>query len=383
MIHSTEPVGRRALLLSAYDAPSHRQWRQTLCRMFPDIDWSVLTLPPRHFSWRLRGNSLSWAFGERETLTRHHDFLLCTSMTDLSALRGFVPELGQLPAAVYFHENQFDYPQSSRQTRNVEPQILNLYTALSADRVLFNSAHNRDSMLHGAEALLRKMPDLVPADLVTQLAGRCEVLPVPLPDELYAPAAAKRKPGPLQIAWNHRWEYDKGPEQLLHLGRQLIEKGVRFRMHLLGQQFRQLPPAMESLCELLTEHYRATDIAPGHIGHIPDRQEYLELLGHCDVVLSTSLHDFQGLSLLEGIAAGCTPLAPSRMVYPEYLPEECLYACDPDPASESAYAAARLEQWARQIEQGIALPVVNADQFRASELRADYARLFRALERSN
>lgn len=383
MIHSTEPPGRHALLLSAYDAPSHRQWRQTLCRMFPDINWTVLTLPPRHFRWRLRGNSLSWAFGERETLTQPYDFLLCTSMTDLSALRGFVPELSRLPTAAYFHENQFDYPQSSQQIRNVEPRMLNLYTALSADRILYNSAHNRDSMLQGAETLLRKMPDQVPPDLIRQLAGRSEVLPVPLPDELYAPTPTKRKPGPLEIAWNHRWEYDKGPEQLLHLARQLIERGLRFRMHVLGQQFRQRPPAMETLCELLSEYYRTTDIEPAHIGYITKRQDYLDLLGHCDVVLSTSLHDFQGLSLLEGIAAGCTPLAPARMVYPEYLPEDCQYATDPDPAVEAIHAATRIKQWADQIEQGIPLPVVKADQFRASRLHADYATLFRTLERSN
>jgi len=94
----------RILLLSAYDAHSHRRWRQGLVAAFPEWRWTVLTLPPRFFSWRVRGNSLSWAFSERETLEQSYDVLVATSMTDLSALKGLVPAL------VYCHENQFAYP---------------------------------------------------------------------------------------------------------------------------------------------------------------------------------------------------------------------------------------------------------------------------------
>ena len=128
----------------------------------PEVDWTLLTLPPRYFSWRLRGNSLSWAMLARDALEADYDVLLATSMTDLSALRGLCPALCRLPTAVYFHENQFAYPGSDRQRQSVEPQMLNLYTALAADRVLFNSAYNRDSFLEGADELLRKLPDFSP-----------------------------------------------------------------------------------------------------------------------------------------------------------------------------------------------------------------------------
>ncbi len=57
----------KILLLSAYDAMSHGYWRKGLMNAFPENDWTVLTLPPRYISWRLRGNSLSWAWGERDT----------------------------------------------------------------------------------------------------------------------------------------------------------------------------------------------------------------------------------------------------------------------------------------------------------------------------
>ena len=40
-----------------------------------------------------------------------------------------------------------------------------------------------------------------------------------------------------------------------------------------------------------------------------------------DFVVSTSLHDFQGLSILEAVSRGCLPLLPKRVVYPEYFSE--------------------------------------------------------------
>ena len=93
----------RILLLSPYDTISHRRWREGLVAAFPQHDWTVLTLPPRHFSWRVRGNSLSWAMSELPSLQRPYELVVATSMTDLSALRGLVPPLAGVPALLYFH----------------------------------------------------------------------------------------------------------------------------------------------------------------------------------------------------------------------------------------------------------------------------------------
>ena len=76
----------RILLLSAYDAVSHARWRRSLTSGI-DAEWTVLTLPPRHFSWRVRGNALTWWGQERTVLDQPWDHLLCTSMVDLAALR--------------------------------------------------------------------------------------------------------------------------------------------------------------------------------------------------------------------------------------------------------------------------------------------------------
>jgi len=371
------PSGR-ALLLSAYDAYSHRQWHRTVTAMFPGIEWTRLTLPPRHFRWRQRSNSLSWAFKHHRQLTDNHDFLLCTSMTDLSALRGFVPELARLPTAVYFHENQFAYPETSRQLRTVEPRILNLYTALCADELVFNSEFNRNSFLEGAAALLKRMPDGVPAGLVGKLRQASRILPVPLPDSVYA--AIDGRPAndvdrPLTLVWNHRWEYDKGPELLLAIVRQLISRGLPFRLHLLGQQFRHRPAAFTELLAELAAHYRAMSLEPGQCGFVDNRPAYLQLLAGSDIALSTAAHDFQGLSVLEATVCGCTPLAPARLVYPEYLSAECLYGGDGDPDREAGQAADRIQQWERLRRGGMPLPDPQLPDFSSSHLQSRYTEL--------
>src|SRR5690606_41387220 len=109
----------------------------------------VLTVPARLFPWAIRGNCVSGAFTPRRELTDNQDLLIATSVCDLASLRGFVPELGRIPALVYFHENQLAYPESGKQHPSVEPAMVNLYSALSADRVAFNSEWSRRSVLAG------------------------------------------------------------------------------------------------------------------------------------------------------------------------------------------------------------------------------------------
>lgn len=319
---------KRILMLSAYDAASHQQWRQTLGSMFTRCHWTSLTLPARYFSWRVRGNSLSWAFNHRRELTDNHDLIIATSLVDLASLRGFVPELAFIPTLVYFHENQFAYPVGEQQNTSIEPAMVNLYSALCADHIAFNSEWNRNSFLRGVETLLSKLPDHVPPDLVKQLRNKSSVLPVPLPDRLFtlAPAVANRERNDcVQIVWNHRHEYDKGPELLLAIAEQLVARGLRFRLHLLGQRFRQRPQAFAQLETLLQIYYQKQNIEPGINAFISDRQAYEQLLQHADIVLSTALHDFQGLSMLEATALGCYPIAPDALAYPEYLPGDGLF----------------------------------------------------------
>ena len=311
----------KILLLSAYDAMSHAYWRNGLVNAFPEHDWTVLTLPPRYFNWRLRGNSLSWAFGEREALEAGYDLLVCTSMTDLSALKGMVPLLSQIPTLCYFHENQFAYPPSARQNNSVEPLILNIYTALTADQVLFNTAYNRSTFLAGAEKLLKKLPDHVPAAAIERLKNNSAVLPVPLPERVFVNDKDNDRATddqPLQILWNHRWEYDKSPERLFNAIRLLRQQTDNFTLHVVGQSFRQVPDIFKQA------EQEFADVI-GCWGYVESGEDYRALLKRCDVVVSTAIHDFQGIAILEGVAAGCIPLVPDRLAYSELFAKKYRY----------------------------------------------------------
>lgn len=313
----------RILLLSAYDAQSHQYWHKGLVETFPEYDWTVLTLPARYFAWRVRGNSLSWAAEQKTLLNQPYDAVICTSMTDLSALRGMVPKLARIPTLVYFHENQFAYPQSRHQAPSVEPQVLNLYTAFCADKVLFNSNYNRETFTDGARKLLQKLPDHAPLSVIEHIKDKSGVLPVPL-KPVTTPQIGTEQPWPkntkeiIKIVWAARWEYDKGPKTLLEILRTLKAAQQDFALCLLGQHFRHSPPEFNDI-----QNEFAAEIV--HAGFEESTARYQAWLNAADFVLSTAEHEFQGIAVLEAVQRDCIPVVPNTLVYPELFEQHFCY----------------------------------------------------------
>lgn len=320
----------RILLLSAYDAASHRRWREQLVASQPAFDWHVLSLPPRFFRWRIRGNPLSWL--DAPELLESWDLIVATSTVDVAALKGLFPSLAPVPVMLYMHENQFAYPTSQGQHQSIDPQMVNLYSALAADGVVFNSDWNRQSFMTGVSELVEKLPDAVPDGLVTRLAGKSEVLPVPIEDRLFTGRSTGLNVGRPHILWNHRWEYDKGPDLLLEILDELDRRGRDFRISVVGEGFRNQPEVFARIRERHGKRIHAW-------GFLPERSDYEQLLGEADVVLSTALHDFQGLAMLEAMAAGCVPVAPDRLAYPEYVPCENRYGSGSETPGDEARSA--------------------------------------------
>lgn len=316
---------QKILILSPYDGLSHRYWRVCLSQYLRstqiDIELTEIGLPARFFSWRQRGNSLTFAMDSR--LQASFDLIIATSMTDLSALRGLNRHLSDTPALVFFHENQFAYP-GENTLGLIERQLTSIYTALSGDWLFFNSQFNLDTLLEGAQLLLRKMPDGVPPNLIDLIRAKSSVVPVAIevPNEIRIGLQKTREStdGVRKIVWNHRWEHDKGPALLLDIVQKLIAQGSPFKLSLLGEQFDRAPAAFEQIQTLLESAG-----ALGVTGFIPNRQDYLQTLAEHDVVLSTALQEFQGLAIQEAILCGCIPVVPDRLSYPEYIPEAFRY----------------------------------------------------------
>ncbi|WP_447528782.1 tRNA-queuosine alpha-mannosyltransferase domain-containing protein [Vreelandella sp. TE19] len=319
----------RVLLLSAYEAVSHRYWADQLIARFDDLDWTRLSLAPRHFAWRIRGNPMSWWLKEHATLSKPYDVVLATSVVDLATLVGLFPHLGRARKIVYFHENQFAYPPSSAQQHHVEAMMVNLYAALGADEIVFNSAYNRDSFIDGARAFLKKMPDNLPAAAPLEaLRRRARVLPVPIaPLEETATGVSPSK----RIIWNHRWEYDKNPDDFFNVLFKLSEAGVAFELAVVGQRFRDEPAIFDEAKTRLKEHI----VCWGPL----ELSKYRQLLEQGGIVVSTTWHEFQGLAIMEAAQQGALPLVPDRLCFPELYPPAYRYDGTPQGLYE------RLKTW--------------------------------------
>lgn len=232
-------------------------------------------------------------------------------MLDLAALRGLLPEVATIPTVVYFHENQLTYPQRSstdQSGRDLHYAFTNLTTAACADRVWFNSEWHREQFLTAAAEWCRRMPDYPPVHLVDEISAKSELHP-PGIDPMTAQAAQS---GPLRIAWVSRWEYDKNPETFFAALRALRDRDIDFRLCVLGERYSEAPACFAQARAQFAE-------AIDHFGFVPEREEYRSLLATSDVVVSTAIHEFFGLAVVEAVSAGCLPVVPKALAYPEVL----------------------------------------------------------------
>ncbi len=296
-------------LLSAYRSDSHASWADWLVTFFDDFRWHKLELPGRHFRWRIRGNPLSWLHQLPE---EKPDLILATSMVDLATLKGLHPRLANVPCIYYFHENQFSYPISKNQVDSVEPKMVQLYGALAADKLVFNSAYNRDSFFTGIDKLLKRFPDEIPESLTGALKEKSSVLPV-----VINPVVATTEKNKKLILWNHRWEYDKAPQVFTDALLQLNKINPDFELALLGSRPKTKPDALLEIEDKLGNKI----VVNGKVS----KPEYRNWLSQASIVVSTAIHEFQGLSVLEAISAGAVPIVPDDLCYREQYEDEYRY----------------------------------------------------------
>ena len=106
----------------------------------------------------------------------------------------------------------------------------------------------------------------------------------------------------------------------------LSTEEVDFRVALLGKNHRQDAPEFEAARQRLGE--RVT-----HFGYADDNV-YRDVLQEADVVVSTAIHEFFGVAIVEAMYCGCFPVVPRRLSYPEIIRpafhEACLYESTED-----------------------------------------------------
>ncbi|CAB4018080.1 Hypothetical predicted protein, partial [Paramuricea clavata] len=192
-----------------------------------------------------------------------------------------------------------------------------------------------ESFLTSIETFLKLMPDFRPKNIQGKIRSKSKVLYYPvalIDDNIFlkeervtenCEVLAERAEFPadqetLHIVWPHRWEHDKDPELFFNTMFQLSDLGVTFRLSVLGQVFKDVPEIFSVAKDRLARHIV-------HWGYQESQKEYLNVLKHADVAVSTAKHEFFGVAMLEAVCCKCFPLCPNRLVYPEIFPKECLY----------------------------------------------------------
>ncbi|MBI1286556.1 MAG: DUF3524 domain-containing protein [Flavobacteriales bacterium] len=334
----------KILLIEPYGTGSHLQWAEGYSE-HSEHEVRLLTLPGRHWKWRMHGGAITLA-EQFLACDFQPDLILATDMLDLSSFLSLTRErTASVPTAVYFHENQLTYPWSPndedlRLKRDNHYGFINYTSALAADRVFFNSEYHRTSFLSTLPAFLKQFPDHTNSNTVATIARKSEVLYLGMDLRSMDPIVSEitERPKRAVILWNHRWEYDKNPEEFFEALFEIQRRGWDFKLVVLGERFKNSPAIFDEAKKRLEPNIL-------HWGFVESREEYVRLLGQCDMLPVTSYQDFFGGSVVEAMYCNVKPLLPKRLAYPEHVPELLHYTF----FYETGELVDKLQRWIRDV----------------------------------
>jgi len=304
---------RIALIDTFYDT-SHRYWAEGLIRHSPH-EITLFTNPPKNWKWQMVGGVLDVI--NKINADHTFDLIIATDMVNITLLKSCLDAHHlNTPILVYFHENQITYPWSPNDADVVKKRDhhygwMNYTSAVLADGLLFNSSYHKRSFLNNLPGFIKMFPKFKIPITVKQLEQKSSVLPIGLESPIRDFPLSSR---PVFI-WNHRWEYDKNPEDFFTTLIQLSNENFQFDLIVVGKEYKNSPAIFSEAKIALKKHIL-------HWGWVENRKKYLELLGQSNLLLVTSNQDFFGISIVEAIAYGCLPILPDRLCYPEHIPEE-------------------------------------------------------------
>jgi glycosyltransferase involved in cell wall biosynthesis len=317
------PDKKRILIIEPYFGGSHRQFLEGLEKNIA-VDCILLTLPARKWKMRMQLSAL-WFAEEMNKMAvgqRWFDTALCSTFVDVAVLRVLLSGLdGWNPGTrfcTYFHENQFAYPGREGEKQYHFPAI-NFTSALVSDRIAFNSSYNMETFIENCRKYLRKSADMDLSMVMDEIKRKSIVLYPGVDFSDLDKSPSENDQSIPVIIWNHRWEHDKNPEAFFQALYALQDQEISFRLIVVGQSFRNEPMCFQEARLRLSKQIL-------HFGFVESRMEYIRLLKQSDVVVSTAFQEFFGISVLEAVRAGCRPLLPNRLSFPELFHKKYLYS---------------------------------------------------------
>ena len=308
-------------LLEPFHTGSHAEWAEEYARKSRH-DIELMTLSGRRWKWRMHGGAVTLARHFMESPSQP-DLLLASDMLDLTTFLALTrAKTAGVPTALYFHENQLTYPWAPNGTDSKQQRahyaFTNYTSALAAEVVLFNSHYHLDAFTGQLSEFLKSFPDHNELASVELIKTKSKVLHLGLDLQRFDEHRREEPRDPAKpplILWNHRWEYDKNPDEFFQVLYRLQEEGVSFEVAVLGESFRNCPPVFTEAQQRLGERIV-------HFGYAENFADYASWLWRADILPVNSNHDFFGASVVQAIYCNCTPLLPNRLAYPEHIPEE-------------------------------------------------------------
>ena len=298
-------------LIDSFADTSHLKWARGL-QQYSRHEIDLFIGDAHNWKWKMTGGTYDLIDQVNQSNT-DYDLFLVTDMVNLPLLvSNLRSSLKAIPIAVYFHENQITYPwspddQDVTLQRDHHYGWINYTSARLADKIFFNSKYHKESFLGGLPSFLKQFPKFNYSESITQIENKSSILPIGCELTQWNKKEV-RKP---TFIWNHRWEYDKNPSSFFNALFQLSDSGVDFDLIVLGKGNRRTPKIFDQALSKLDNHII-------HWGWA-SIEHYNALLQKANILLVTNIQDFFGISIVEAIAAGCYPILPNRLSYPEHI----------------------------------------------------------------
>ncbi|MBN8588343.1 MAG: DUF3524 domain-containing protein [Rhodothermia bacterium] len=311
----------KILILEPYYGRSRKRFLEGLVA-HSRHETQVISMSARYWQWRLQGGAVTLANKAIETLENGFspDVVFASDMVNLAAFKALTNgRFTGIPMVMYFHNNRLTYPLSPAEHRDPAFGYINYLSALVADQLVFNSQSHLQEFTDALPAFLGTYPDYTHLEKTQEIRQKSRVLHrgISLKQfDAFSDAAEPINWGvgmkPPIILWNHRWEYDQNPHAFFRLLNRLDDVGCKFRLILAGEHFNEANEFGQSFSRFADRIL--------HYGYAEDSEEYGRLLQRAHLVVSTAVHEFFGVTLLEAIYCGCHPLLPNKLTYPELLP---------------------------------------------------------------